>query len=466
MNRGGGSLYSVESLVNNRGHEVEHYSYDAYGKPVIKAINAGDVDYDGDMDSADNALIAACYNGSPPGCNACMRPIYDTNDNGVVNSSDLIGLVNPPMPAIITIPESSYGNPYAFTGQRMDFFDYNGQGVPQLQLYNYRAREYDPEHGRFMQRDPLEYVDGMNLYEYGRSNPNAWLDSSGTIVEKGNIISGHKAVFATGNFEFVGFRKFGGDWPMIKARINQIAPALIAGDREHGIRLALESLYGIRQVAYGFDPRGAGQRTRTNRFVYTCGQGFVDLGHYAWSATASFAGGLAVLPVEKAFDMFGAPPPISGSDISIGIGIGVEVIQSVWALIQAASGDVLDGNSTSAFSVEDLPSNRLGALAGQRVFQSTVLYRYVMNGERPSAWSIFWGTAQRGSLEHELRSDLERIGPVDPDRPLQSGSLAGQTPRKILDSFASRQGPFQNFGFDGKKIPEHGCLCTSDGRPR
>ncbi|MFQ5422412.1 MAG: hypothetical protein ACE5F9_00365 [Phycisphaerae bacterium] len=33
-------LYSVEGLVNNRGHEVERYSYDAYGRPVITLISA------------------------------------------------------------------------------------------------------------------------------------------------------------------------------------------------------------------------------------------------------------------------------------------------------------------------------------------------------------------------------------------------------------------------------------------
>lgn len=38
-------------------------------------------------------------------------------------------------------------------------------------LYFYRAWYYDPVKGRFLQRDPLGYVDGMNLYEYVRSNP-------------------------------------------------------------------------------------------------------------------------------------------------------------------------------------------------------------------------------------------------------------------------------------------------------
>ena len=35
-----------------------------------------------------------------------------------------------------------------------------------------RGRMYHPEQGRFMQRDPIEYHDdGMNLYQYVRSDP-------------------------------------------------------------------------------------------------------------------------------------------------------------------------------------------------------------------------------------------------------------------------------------------------------
>jgi len=52
-------------------------------------------------------------------------------------------------------------------------------GRPVLVLYDYRAREYDPWHGRFCQRDPAEYADSLNLYEYVRSNPLVSTDPSG-----------------------------------------------------------------------------------------------------------------------------------------------------------------------------------------------------------------------------------------------------------------------------------------------
>ncbi|MEM1109973.1 MAG: RHS repeat-associated core domain-containing protein, partial [Planctomycetota bacterium] len=45
-------------------------------------------------------------------------------------------------------------------------------------VYN-RARYLHPQLARFVQRDPLGYVDGMSLYEYLRSAPTFWLDPTG-----------------------------------------------------------------------------------------------------------------------------------------------------------------------------------------------------------------------------------------------------------------------------------------------
>ena len=41
---------------------------------------------------------------------------------------------------------------------------------------------HHPTIGRFVQRDPIGYADGMNLYEYGRSSPSRFVDPSGTVV--------------------------------------------------------------------------------------------------------------------------------------------------------------------------------------------------------------------------------------------------------------------------------------------
>jgi len=52
-------------------------------------------------------------------------------------------------------------------------------GTPLLVLAHHRARAYNLLHGRWMQRDSAEYVDGMNLYEYVRDAPVHHVDPSG-----------------------------------------------------------------------------------------------------------------------------------------------------------------------------------------------------------------------------------------------------------------------------------------------
>ena len=57
---------------------------------------------------------------------------------------------------------SPVGNPYLFTARRWD---------AATALYHYRHRDYTPDLGRFLQPDPLGYIDGMNLYAYVNNNP-------------------------------------------------------------------------------------------------------------------------------------------------------------------------------------------------------------------------------------------------------------------------------------------------------
>lgn len=68
---------------------------------------------------------------------------------------------------------------------------------------------YNPQAGRFIQRDPLGYVDGMNMYEYVMSKPGRGLDPSGkritiakNIEQNGNetieVVEVHATVQAVG----------------------------------------------------------------------------------------------------------------------------------------------------------------------------------------------------------------------------------------------------------------------------
>ena len=69
-----------------------------------------------------------------------------------------------------TRPASIIGNPYYFTGRRLD---------TETGLYYYRARYYSPALGRFLQTDPIGYADGIDWYAYCGNNPVVLVDPWG-----------------------------------------------------------------------------------------------------------------------------------------------------------------------------------------------------------------------------------------------------------------------------------------------
>jgi len=109
-------LYSPVALMEDDGDVFERYEYDVYGKPYF-------------------------YNES-------------------------FTLLDP--------QKSTKNNPVMFTGQRLDPLD-----AGDLQLMYYKNRLYCPTTGRFLQRDRVGYLDGLNLYEYCQSNPIIHIDPYG-----------------------------------------------------------------------------------------------------------------------------------------------------------------------------------------------------------------------------------------------------------------------------------------------
>ncbi|MFC7498304.1 RHS repeat-associated core domain-containing protein [Enterovirga sp. GCM10030262] len=81
--------------------------------------------------------------------NATRRWLHADERGSIVAISDATGA------AVVKNTYDEYGNPGAGNDGR---FQYTGQTwIPELKLYYYKARFYDPRLGRFMQTDPIGY---------------------------------------------------------------------------------------------------------------------------------------------------------------------------------------------------------------------------------------------------------------------------------------------------------------------
>ncbi|HUW58724.1 MAG TPA: RHS repeat-associated core domain-containing protein [Planctomycetota bacterium] len=186
--------YNVTGLANGRGMLLERYEYTPYGQRTIysRGYLISDVDQDGDVDQADIDLVAAEVPSAAP------DSINDLDGDGDVDGNDLdivvadngTSLWDDPL---VTYPvlESSRGKgssplaPLATgicdVGVQGKFFD------KEYGLYDWRHRVYSPEFGRAMQPDPTGYPDGMNRFEWERSNPITGLDPMGLWTEEGAL---------------------------------------------------------------------------------------------------------------------------------------------------------------------------------------------------------------------------------------------------------------------------------------
>jgi RHS repeat-associated protein len=74
------------------------------------------------------------------------------------------------------VDSSIVGNHFMFTGREYD---------PEIRMYYYRTRHYDPQQGRFIQRDPLDISDNTSLYTYVDNNPPRFVDPFGLMKGEG-----------------------------------------------------------------------------------------------------------------------------------------------------------------------------------------------------------------------------------------------------------------------------------------
>jgi len=125
----------------------------------------GDLDADGDVDATDQTAFNAAYPSEvgDGNYNRNCDADYD-GDVDALDQSAFTAAYNAPGTSVVVAGRewSPTANPYGYTTREL---------APESLLMHYRARTYHPTLKQFMQRDPLGYVDGPDLYQYVLGNP-------------------------------------------------------------------------------------------------------------------------------------------------------------------------------------------------------------------------------------------------------------------------------------------------------
>lgn len=158
---------STVAIIDDAAKIVERTSFSPYG--VGRHHRLADLDGDGDTDTgnpSDDKLLTD--NLGNPGVGDLNRSGKVTTADGTILTND-VGAAEP----FGAISNSTVDNQIGYAG-----YVFNEE----TQHYLARNRWYHPQLGRWLQRDPAGYVDGMSLYEYVRSRPTVWIDPLGLKI--------------------------------------------------------------------------------------------------------------------------------------------------------------------------------------------------------------------------------------------------------------------------------------------
>jgi len=165
------ALFSTVALLDSDGDLLERVRYTPYGE--ARHWKAADLDGDGDVDDDDKDILWDAWGNSSDIADAAYNADADINRDGTVDGTDdgiRLFSIGPALPAGQI---SEVDNPIGYAGYVFNAAD---------ATYLVRNRCYEPEMGRWLERDPLGFVDGLGLYEYTTCSPTNYPDPFGLLT--------------------------------------------------------------------------------------------------------------------------------------------------------------------------------------------------------------------------------------------------------------------------------------------
>ncbi len=165
-----------------RGSDTYNYKYDGLGNRIAKNINSAETRYVVSPKGALSSVIAETDSGGNITSyyifgHGLISKISSANEKYYYHYDDIgntISLTDSSGNAMnkyaydafgkITAGEEAVPNPFKYVGRYGVMDDGNG-------LFYMRARYYDQEVGRFINKDPIEFDGGINMYSYVGNNP-------------------------------------------------------------------------------------------------------------------------------------------------------------------------------------------------------------------------------------------------------------------------------------------------------
>jgi RHS repeat-associated protein len=351
---------------------------------------------------------------------------YDGNGNivGTINCAD--GAISSryeydPFGRLVC-KEGSYAdeNEYRFSTKR-----YNSSWG----LYDYGYRHYSPDLGRWTSRDNISEQE-INYYVFAENNPLSGIDVIGLypwLLGHGKPIEPQKAVS-----EFtIGQAK--GDH-LLTRRLYQMKRAHEPPDMtwNESQRRTIIRLLSIQ------DRFGTGEG---NRFVFTCKNGWLDIGHFLNAAVGSYT---------------------LGESITRALGRANETAQNLWDQVF---------ESSSKWGPEDLSSNEEGINFGRKLKSIDPPYtdlgfrersRYTTTFVMPARWYANIGKEFRKVLKHlnAVKWSNEKVGSKTVTEWIQSDG------KEYAKDYAAGIQPMMHTPEAGIKFMEgrdaFKCLCKDD----